>query len=184
MTGRTFGIALLAAIGLSACGGDTPSAVPGRTSPTPLSASSSSNPITTTPPVTLTTQPAKDATASAKEIRRQVASVVKVVTITEDNDPNNKIGRPGGYTSAAVIYEKSLTCTDLGAECGATIEVYVSEVEAKARAAYIQKAMKDMPILGNEYDYISAGALLRVAGEVKPSLAKKYNAAFGGTLFP
>lgn len=37
-------------------------------------------------------------------IRRLVASVVKVVTITEDNDPNNKIGRPGGYTSAAVIF--------------------------------------------------------------------------------
>ena len=58
-----------------------------------------------------------------------------------------------------------------------------SEAKAKARAAFIQKSLKDIPTLGTEYDYIRGGALLHVVGVVKPSLAKKYNAAFGGTLF-
>lgn len=184
MRSRASGLALVAVIGLTACSA-TPAAKPGVTLPTPAGGSSSSSTsISTTPVVKPTTAPADDATAIAKKIKGQVASVVKVVTITENNDPNNKIGRPGGYTSAAVIYEKSVKCSGgLGADCGATIEVWSSAADAKARAAYIQKAMKDMPILGNEYDYIRDGSLLRVAGDVKPSLAKRYNAAFGGVLF-
>lgn len=158
---------------------------PDKTNPAAVPSSAPASSATSTAPaVTPPTQArVEDATSAATTIKAQVSSVVKVVSITENNDPNNLIGRPNGYTSAAVLYEKSVTCSELGASCGATLEVWASESQAKARAAYIQKSLTDMPVLGTEYDYIRGSALLRVSGEVKPSVARKYNAAFGGTLF-
>jgi hypothetical protein len=43
--------------------------------------------------------------SSWPRLQAVVPSVRKVVTITEDNDPNCLIGRPNGYTDAAVIYD-------------------------------------------------------------------------------
>lgn len=116
----------------------------------------------------------------ANSIKAKVSTITKVVTITEDNDPNSKIGRPNGYTDAAVIYDKSASCSSLGADCGATIEVWPTEAEAKARSEFIQKALKDAPALGTEYHTLSGTTLLRVTGKLKPSLAKEYAAAFAG----
>jgi hypothetical protein len=126
---------------------------------------------------------AQDATAQASKIKGRIPSVVKVVTITENNDPNSLLGRPGGYTSAAVLYEKSVSCTEVGATCGATIEVYGSKAASKARATYIQKVTRAAEMVSYEYDYLREDALLRVAAAVKPSAAQKYNEAFGGVLF-
>ncbi|MFG1912582.1 hypothetical protein [Kribbella sp. NPDC048928] len=100
--------------------------------------------------------------------------------ITEDNDPNKLVGRPNGYSDAAVLYDKGTDCTDLGVDCGATVEIWPTTEDAKRRAAYIQNLLKDAPALGTEYDYVNAGALLRVAGALKPSTAKAYAGAFGG----
>ena len=146
-----------------------------------LAGCSSTTPAAKDPTMAPTTV-AQDATALAGPLKAGLASVTKIVTITEDNDPNDDIGRPGGYTSAAVIYDKNVKCEgkDVVVGCGAKIEVFESAAAAKARAAYIQGLMKSMPILGKEYDYLRGVALLRIAGEVKPSLAKQYNAAFGG----
>jgi hypothetical protein len=105
--------------------------------------------------------------------------VTKLVTITEDNDPNNKIGRPGGYVSAATLYDEGATCTELGVECGATVEVWPDEASATARSKFIQDALKGANgVLGEEYHYQDGPVLLRVFGTIKPSVAKKYQAAF------
>ena len=53
------------------------------------------------------------------------------MTITEDNDPNDLIGRPSGYTDAAVVYDSEAECTELGVDCGATIEIWPSEAFAR-----------------------------------------------------
>ena len=127
----------------------------------------------------MTEAEAADATAHAKTIKASVKSVTKLVTITEDNDPNDKIGRPGGYVSAATLYDKGATCTELGAECGATIEVWADEASATARSKFIQDALKGANgMLGEEYHYQDGPVLLRVTGELKPSVAKQYEAAF------
>jgi len=146
-----------------------------------LAGCSSTTPAAKDPTMAPTTV-AQDATALAGPLKAGLASVTKIVTITEDNDPNDDIGRPGGYTSAAVIYDKNVKCEgkDVVVGCGAKIEVFESAAAAKARAAYIQGLIKAMPIVGKEYDYLRGVALLRIAGEVKPSLAKQYNTAFGG----
>ena len=122
------------------------------------------------------------ATASAQKIEALVPSVVKVVTITKDNDPNPIFGQPGSYVSAAVIYEKINTCTTLVVACGAKVEVYESVADAAARAKYLLGMKKSGAIVGGEYDYVRGLAVLRVFGGVTPSLAEKYHAAFGGEL--
>jgi hypothetical protein len=112
-----------------------------------------------------------------------VPSVSKVVRITEDNDPNDKIGRPGGYVDGAVLYDKAASCTELGADCGATIEIWGSPEDAKSRAAYIARTYKDAPALGSEYLYLDGTTLLRVDDQLKPSTARAYAKAIAGVVY-
>ena len=103
----------------------------------------------------------------------------KVVTITEDNDPNNKIGRPGGYVSAATLYDQGASCSKLGADCGATVEVWPDEASATQRSKFILDVLKNANgVLGEEYHYQEGPVLLRVTGKLKPSVAKQYEAEF------
>jgi hypothetical protein len=91
------------------------------------------------------------------------------------------LGRPNGYTSAAIIMDKTVTCDGLGADCGATIEVWPTADAAKARATEIQSIYKAMPALGaGEYDYVNGSTILRVGTKVTPEVAAQYHAAFGG----
>jgi hypothetical protein len=153
---------------------------------------STSEPIKAQAP-TITKAVVLSATDSANGIKSKVSSVEKVVTLTEATDVNNLLGRPNGYTSAAVLYDKvangstgPFKCDDPkvggspGVTCGATVEVWASENAAKARAAYIQNIGKSHPTMV-EYDYLRGNTLLRVTGAMKPSAARQYNAAFGGT---
>jgi hypothetical protein len=161
-----------AVLALTGCGGSTtPASKP--SSETPTSVSSTGAP---TDPL------AGAATGSAKKIQALVPSVVKVVTITEKNDPNPIFGRPGSYVSAAVIYEGAFTCTTLAVACGAKVEVYKSTADASARAKYLLGMKRDGLVPGGEYDYVRGVEVLRVFGGVKPEVAEKYHAAFGGEL--
>jgi hypothetical protein len=154
---------------------------------TGCSGSSSSAPVTVTATVTVTPTPIPtpttaepaNATTIATAIKAAVPEVTKLVTITENNDPNNVIGRPNGYTSAAVLYDSRAKCSDgLGADCGATVEGWPTATDAKTRAAYIEKILKSTTILGSEYDIVRGNYVLRVAGAIKPSKEKAYSAAF------
>ena len=78
-----------------------------------------------------------------------------------------------------MIYDSGTSCTSLGADCGATVEVWPSVEAAKTRHDYLAAIAKAAPVLGNEYDYLAGATLLRVAGALKPSVAKTYQAAFG-----
>lgn len=100
------------------------------------------------------------------------------MTIDEDNDPNDLIGRQGGYTSAAVIFDSGAECSTLGAECGATIEVFATAADAQARYDYIDGIRDQSPILAKTTDTLAGPALLRVANAVKPSVGTQYSAAF------
>lgn len=103
-------------------------------------------------------------------------------TIQDENtDPNNLLGRPGGYTSRA--------SADLpggrrdepvhSINRGLVVEVFPTADDADRRAEYIQTVTKGMPLLPAEYHYrADAGrVLVRVSGLVKPSRAAKVAAA-------
>lgn len=160
---------------LTGCGGkseETSQAVEG----TP-SAASSATPSETSSPTESTTM---EAEAIAKSLQDQVPSVVKVTVITEDNDPNDLIGRPNGYISAAVLSDQGGDQSDPepGVVYGGTVEVFEDAEAAQRRSDYIQGILKDMPAFGTEYHYLSGPALLRVSGDIKPSVAAQYEEEF------
>ena len=164
---------LLALSGCSSSPASTDSeAAPIASSPTVASTSTS----TPTPTPTKAVVTADDV---AFFLEDEIAKVEKVVQITEDNDPNDLIGRPNGYTEAAIVFDERLNCGDqLGASCGATVEIWPDEAGATARNDYIQGVLKDSPILGSEYGYVEGNVLLRVSGDLKPSVAAGYKSAF------
>lgn len=107
--------------------------------------------------------------------------MVEVTAITEDNDPNQLIGRPNGYTGASVLVDSRLPrCEELGADCGAMVEQWPDQAAAQKRADYIQSMLTSMPALGQEWDHVRGGLLLRVSGALKPSEADAYREAFSG----
>ena len=188
--------AVLAAVTLIGCGTGADDASTPRPSPSPSAADEPSEPMAEEPadepsepmaeesaeepsePVAEETSP--DAEVFAKAVADEVGSVKKVMVITEDNDPNDLIGRPGGYLSAAVIHDQGGDQSDPepGVAYGATIEVFEDESAAQDRSDYIQNILKDSPMLGTEYNYVNGAALLRVSGEIKPSVASQYETAF------
>ena len=167
-------LALVSALTLTGCAANASSAQQPEDSSSPTS---SARPSETAPST-------RSATDLASALKAQTGTITQVVTITEDNDPNKKIGRPGGYTDAAVIYDSGTTCSDgLGADCGAMIEVWPTESDAQARADYVQSALKKANgALGSEYDTVAGNYLMRVAGALKPSAADQYKKAFQATV--
>ena len=144
------------------------------------SASSPAATDTPTPTPTPTPLPAS-ATELAELLRTQIPSITQILTITEDNDPNDLIGRPNGYIDAVIIYDSNVACTEPGASCGATLEIWSDRATATARSEYIQGILTESPALGTEYNFLSGVALLRVDGDIKPSVAATYEAALRST---
>ena len=102
--------------------------------------------------------------------------VTKVVAQTESTDPNNFLGRPGKYTERVSF---DVPGGDPSAKVGETdrggvIELWPSQADAQTRADYIQAVLKSM---GSEYDYVHGPALVRITGNVLPSVAKKFQVA-------
>lgn len=166
-------LALMLTLSVSGCSAEsaepdialTPSAVEPSPTPTPTL-----EPVDTS------------ASAIAFAIKTAVPSSGDIVQITEDNDPNNVIGRPTGYVDAATLYDSRVSCDELGAECGASIEIWGDAAAAQARMDYVQGILGSTTVLGTEYDYVRGNAIIRVTGELKPSEAAEYEAAIDGYL--
>lgn len=125
------------------------------------------------------TMSSADATTLAANLKVGIPEIAEVVTLTETNDSNHLLGRPNGYMSAAVLVDSRLPPqTDPGRDSGATIEVFADHDAAQRRADYIQAIAKNSPVLANEWDYVSGNALLRVSGQLPPSVNTVYKAAW------
>lgn len=129
----------------------------------------------------------KTAAQIADVMAANLPSVVKHEDLTEDTDTNDLLGRPNGYTSATVLFDKAGDCLNgngassefadgPGVSCGATIEVFATDAKAKARSEYLANFADTG--LANEYDTLLGTAFLRVDGAVKPSVAEQYAAQF------
>lgn len=122
----------------------------------------------------------KSATEVAEAIKTAVPEVTRLVTVDEDNDPNNLVGRPGGYIDGAILFDPRAEAYDdqLGVDQGAFLEVWPDAEAATGRAKYIQDTLQQVRGLGTEYHYQHEGYLLRVNGRIKPSQALAYEEAF------
>jgi hypothetical protein len=124
-----------------------------------------------------------DPTEIGNAIKAKFAAFTKVTKITEDNDGNDLIGRPNGYDAAAALFigdslDSCDTSDPIGVDCGAVIERWPDESAAKSRQDYIQGILKTAPMLGTEYDTVRGRLIFRVSGDVKPTDAAAYKAAF------
>lgn len=129
---------------------------------------------------------AKVSTASQMfdDIARQVPEAALVKVYTEDNDPNDLLGRPNGYTSKIAFSDSRVDRDDVtgtakdAVERGGSIEVFSTADLAKGRADYIQRVLTNSG-LGSEYDYLRGPVLVRVTGNLSPTKAKVYEKALG-----
>lgn len=132
-------------------------------------------------------EPAVPANAAAVVTQLQDAGlpISETLAITETNDPNNLIGRPGQYTSKVVFADERtgvpIDQTEPGNEAGGSVEFFADADGARARADYIAGVQASMgPMAGVEYHYLVGPALVRVTGELPPSVAAEYEAAVAG----
>lgn len=174
---------------LAGCGGSSDGATPSSSGAAGSPAASSSSLAASTPAAPASTAPedalaGKDAEAVVLWLASQGLPVEVTKVYDETTDPNERLGRPGGYTSKAAFGDSRIPKSKyVGADAdssdrGGSVEVFTDEAGAVARAAEVQKKLKDFG-LGTEWDYVVGGVLVRVSGNVTPSQAKAYQDALG-----
>lgn len=155
-------LSVVAAV-LTACGAGA-----SNTAASPSSAgASTSAAASVSPTASPATHPALDApdAAAAAALKAAIPQITRLVAITEDNDKNNLIGRPNGYSAAEVVVDGRASCDGgPGVDCGATIEEWPTPQRAKARAEYIQSMQSAAPVLGSEWDTVQGKLVLVSAG--------------------
>lgn len=116
------------------------------------------------------------------ELAKLVPSAKQNIVITEDNDKNHLLGRPGQYTSKVTFTDSRVKPDDIAGldkddvQQGGIIEVFATPADAKARGDYIQAIVKNLPML-LEYDYPHGVYLVRVSKYLTPSQAAEYDKA-------
>ncbi len=138
----------------------------------------------TTPAVAPTPAAPLDAKAVLDRLTAAKVGLTGGAVQTEDTDPNDLLGRPNGYLSraSADMPGGDREGDKYTIDRGLVIEVFPTTADADRRSEFIQDALKGMPILGTEYHYRTGEGtvLVRVSGKVKPSVAKKVEAAVAG----
>jgi hypothetical protein len=165
---RPLALALSATFALAGCGSAEPQPAPAAEAPAG----------TTTAPAAKAAMTAEQAITKLKDAD---LGLKKVAVQDEDTDPNNKLGRPGGYLSraSADLPGGNEQAAKYTIDRGLVIETFPSAEDASLRSGFIQGALKSAQALGTEWHYTAEGGrvLVRVSGNVKPSLAKKVEAA-------
>lgn len=111
-----------------------------------------------------------------------IDEIVNVKAVTEDNDPNEQLGKQGGYYSQ-IYFESSLVdqsqlyadsddVIDKGTDCGGSIEMYKTREEAETRDAYLGGF--DGGALSSGSHYVFGTILVRTSCELKASEQKEF----------
>lgn len=111
-----------------------------------------------------------------------VDEIVDVRAVTEDNDPNGNLNKPGGYTATVYFESKKVdqskvygtTLIDKGTDAGGAIEVYAKEEDAKKREEYL--AGFDGSILVSGTHKVVGTVLIRTSNELTATQQKKLEA--------
>lgn len=161
------------ALALAGCGNSQPPAAAG-----PATVASATTPAA---PVSPSEKPAMGAKDVVGALTAAGLPLSNTAEQDENTDPNDKLGRPGQYTSraSADVPGGDKDAEKYGIDRGLVVEVFATAGDADARSTYIQDALKGAQILGTEYHYRPADRriLVRLTGKVKPSQAKKFEDA-------
>lgn len=107
---------------------------------------------------------------------KQALPIAETKDFTAADDPNEQLGRPGGYTSKTSWHDSRLEAADFDVDGGGSVEVFATEDEAKKRIEYIDSVTKSSPML-NEYHWAKGIVVLRVAKGLTPDQAEEYHSA-------
>lgn len=127
-------------------------------------------------------KPALAAEQVSDELAKVIPSFKTFRVYSERDDPNQLMGRPGGYTSKTAFYDMRIAKGDLqGLEDddilrGGSVEVFDTEKAAKTRHEYV-KAIAEASSMFAEYDYLRGTMVVRVSRELTPGQAAEYEAA-------
>lgn len=113
-----------------------------------------------------------------KSLAESIGDAQPATVYTAASDPNNLLGRPGGYTSKADWTDKrAKPKLDDEVQNGGSVEVYADPADAEERATFVADTLDKMKIFGTEYHYLKGGILLRVSGALTPEQAAEYKKA-------
>ncbi|MEQ7125321.1 hypothetical protein ABN034_12450 [Actinopolymorpha sp. B11F2] len=123
---------------------------------------------------------------TAEQVTRQLAEAIPTVKLfrvyTAEDDPNDMLGRPGGYLSKTAFHDSRAKDEELeylekdAIERGGSVEMFATEQEAKQRYEYLSEVVKAAAGLVGEYDYLSGTTVVRVSRFLTPDQAKEYEA--------
>ena len=111
---------------------------------------------------------------------KDIDGITGYAGVTEDNDPNGNLHKPGGYTSTVFFaYDKvedphnvlDGTIIDNGTEGGGSVEVYATEEDAVKREEYL--ASYDGSILATGSHKVVGTILVRTSNELTASQQKE-----------
>lgn len=97
---------------------------------------------------------------------------------TAETDPNDLLGRPGGYASKTAFHDTRIDnpTGEFDVDYGGDVEVFDEVEAAEARAEYIEGIVKALPIV-TQYVYQQGPVVLRVSAALTPEQAAEYEAA-------
>jgi len=114
---------------------------------------------------------------------KNVANVVEVSAVTEDNDPNGNLNKAGGYTASIYFSNKLVnqsevdgnSVIDKGTDCGGNIEVYATADEANKRNTYLSNF--DGTIFASGSHSVIGTVVIRTSNLLKASEQKAFEAS-------
>ncbi len=144
-----------------------------------------STPAATTAPADSTTTSStsspepigKNAERIIEGLAAQGAPITGYVAYTAATDPNELLGRPGGYNSKANFADErveSRGTEPFEVTGGGSIEVYETSSGATGRARYIRDLLDSVGFLGNEYHIQRGGVLVRLSEGLVPEDVAEY----------
>lgn len=174
---------------LFACSSSTESTADATASSLAVSTSlttPTTEPTTTTFPDTTSTVPTVDVTSEnvINGLFAHGAPIDEYFIYNASSDPNELLGRPGGYVGKATFRDARLETQfdDYQVEDGGSIEVFVNSGQAASRSSYIQTLIQDSPLFDAEYHFLEGTVLLRVSGRLTPEDTEIYESALASTI--
>lgn len=165
---------LVAAIGLGCSESTTvsePEATPASATRTPTTAPPTASPTNTPEPTPV------DVTAEIVVLRLRVSGlpIGEMVVYTASTDPNELLGRPGGYLSKVNFRDTRLgdSSPEFDISEGGSVEVFEDEAGAQRRKEYIDTVSQGFaPLI--EYSFVKGPVLLRLSKSLLPEQAGEY----------
>lgn len=121
----------------------------------------------------------KSAAQIVSELQEAGYPIDEVEEYTENNDPDDLLGRPGQYIQKIIFSDMRFDQSVSDSQIGGSIEIFKNSSDCKKRADYISDNIDSSPIAA-EYSYQFDSVLLHLSKELPPEEAEAYSVAVKG----